>query len=117
MKNIRLILCLMAAILIAAMIPAGAHALSGVSGSGTQADPYVIANPNQIWVLTDALNGDPALADACIRLDCDVDMTGQSWPAAATFEGQLDGNTHTLTLDAPSLDTLAEGSKVVHVKQ
>lgn len=64
------------------------------SGTGTEADPYVVAEADQF---TATLHTYPA---AHVKLDGDIVLSG--WETIADFSGSLDGNGHIVEgLDAP----------------
>ena len=72
------------------------------SGDGSEAEPWVIQNRNQLEAfatsLTEAEGGD--YAGKYVRLDSDIDLTGSDWTPIGEhqygFAGTFDGGNHTI---------------------
>ena len=93
-----------------------AKAASSLNGSGTENDPYVIANAGQLAAFAAAVDGGESYEGKYVALGDDIDLSGvSSWnPIGAEsgtgsfFNGIFDGKGHTiskLTIDA----TVASG--------
>ena len=103
----RSIALLAAAVLALSMFPAAALAAVGTqtggTGSGTAADPYRIAQPEDLELLRQ-------YPDATFELTADIDMDGVTFaPVEQGFTGTLDGDGHTienLTITADSAAAL-----------
>lgn len=81
------------------------------SGSGTQADPYVIANASQLEAFRDDVNKANTYEGKFITLSEDIDISGQQWTpigsakrqgsglaaGSNSFAGTFDGAGHTIT--------------------
>lgn len=73
------------------------------AGKGTQADPYKLANANDMAVLAEKINGgDQSYAMAWYELANDIDWSGLTYPfqpigtEANPFKGRLDGKNHAI---------------------
>ena len=82
-----------------------AKAVSTLSGSGTETDPYVIANAGQLAAFAEAVDGGESYEGKFIVLSDDIDLSGvSSWnPIGAEsgtvniFNGTFDGKGHTIS--------------------
>ena len=79
----------------------GTAASSFAGGSGTEAEPYLISNANELALLAEKVNdGDNAYNSGSYKLIADINVSGNDWTAigigdggeAATFSGIFDGN-------------------------
>jgi len=77
----------------------GSTAKEFAGGSGTEADPYLIANGSQLSFLSSSCTTfDPtAYSDKYYKLTDDIDLGGREWIPIAYFHGVLDGNGHTVS--------------------
>ena len=74
------------------------------SGTGTEADPYVIATPAQLEAFAESVNLGTSYKDKYVKLGTDIDMAGRpgKWRPAGmydgkSFDGILDGDNHTIS--------------------
>ena len=74
------------------------------SGTGTEADPYVIATPAQLEAFAESVNLGTSYKDKYVKLGADIDMAGRpgKWRPAGmydgkSFDGILDGDNHTIS--------------------
>lgn len=74
-----------------------------LSGSGTEADPYLIDSPEALWQMARLVNGSETQEDyaaACYLLTADIDLGGhREWTPLGEdygFSGVLDGGGHTI---------------------
>lgn len=81
------------------------------SGTGTQADPYVISNAAQLEAFRDDVNKANTYAGKYVTLSDDIDISGQQWTpigsakrqgsglasGSNSFAGTFDGAGHTIT--------------------
>lgn len=72
-------------------------------GTGTEADPYIIATAQDLWELADLANEKESrdtFAAASYMLTADIDLGSKNWTPIGTeavpFSGILDGNGHTV---------------------
>ena len=81
----------------------GSVAKSFAGGTGTEEDPYQIANGAQLAYLAQFVNSDSNndCAGECFVLTADIDLNGQQWEAigkdgrnSADFSGTFDGQYH-----------------------
>ena len=112
MKN-RILSMLLAIVMVVGLVPGFAVTASAASlpaysgGSGTNADPYLLATADDLVALRTALlddDGSLDAADACglggyhgyyFKLANDIDMYGVEWEAVS-FCGNLDGDGHSI---------------------
>ena len=100
-----LTLCLVGAFFVGA-----AHAeVTGLSGSGTQADPYIVSNLDELKWLRDSVNGASLSADdgndysgKYIKLTADIDLGNEEWipigyKSNDVFNGKFDGGNFTVS--------------------
>ena len=71
-------------------------------GSGTEEDPYIIRNTEQMDGLAASVNGGDSKSGQFFRLEADLDYTGKTYTrigtyAGAPFSGTFDGNGHTIS--------------------
>ena len=70
-------------------------------GSGTQGDPYIIRNTDQMDGLAASVNGGDSKSGKFFRLEADLDYTGKTYTrigyGGAPFSGTFDGNGHTIS--------------------
>ena len=82
---------------------------TGVTGTGTAADPYIVSDADQF---TSTVSGHP---DSCIKLASDISLT--SWTSVAEFSGTLDGDSHSVSgLCAPFAELLSGEVKNIKFK-
>ncbi|MCQ2283170.1 MAG: hypothetical protein MJZ99_11210 [Bacteroidales bacterium] len=76
-------------------------AAAGITGSGTEADAYVIHNATGfVYFWWAANNGNLDSSTQYWKLDADIDLNNTSWPYAnlnKTFKGKFDGQNHTIS--------------------
>lgn len=109
--SIMTVLSLVVSMLIIAVTPASAAwdgttvATGFASGSGTAADPYVIATPEQLAYLAQSVKSGEAYTDKYFVLSANIDLGGKEWlPIGyyigkdnennAPFAGSFDGKGH-----------------------
>ena len=71
-------------------------------GSGTEEDPYIIRNTEQMDGLAASVNGGDSKSGQFFRLEADLDYTGKTYTRIGTygdapFSGTFDGNGHTIS--------------------
>ena len=71
-------------------------------GSGTEEDPYIIRNTDQMDGLAASVNGGDSKSGQFFRLEADLDYTGKTYTRIGTyggapFSGTFDGNGHTIS--------------------
>ncbi len=70
------------------------------SGSGTEADPYVIKNAQELANLSYMVNDGKRYSKKYFRLDSDIDLREKKWTPIGnggnSFQGIFDGNHHTI---------------------
>ncbi len=76
-------------------------AIDGLSGSGTESDPYQIGTAEELCLLAETANKGYNSKGDYFVLTKDIDMDGVSWEGIATgnnarFEGTFDGKGHTI---------------------
>ncbi|MEK0210399.1 hypothetical protein [Bifidobacterium mongoliense] len=84
--------------LCSAAVPAQAASLSG---SGTQADPYLIANAEDLAQFRDIVNEGGDIYSTNAKLTADIDLQGSTWVPigldnASPFYGSFDGQGHVI---------------------
>ena len=71
------------------------------SGTGTEADPYVIDSPEKLAKLAEIVNGGDSLEGKYITQTADIDLGGKEWTpigtAAAPFAGVYNGLGHKIS--------------------
>lgn len=95
---------LMAVIMVVSLLPTAVWAADGtLSGSGTEADPYLIASADDLKAFRDKVNaGDNSTL--CAKLTQNIDLGNNSWTpiisSSATYitayKGTFDGDYHTI---------------------
>lgn len=79
---------------------------SAMAGRGTISSPYLVTRPVDMLEIAERVNaGDSAWANACYRLENDLDFKGEdisiigdgSGSSGAAFYGYFDGNGHTIS--------------------
>ena len=95
---------LMAVILVVSLLPTAVWAADGtLSGSGTEADPYLIASADDLKAFRDKVNaGDNSTL--CAKLTQNIDLGNNSWTPIISFsatyitayKGTFDGDYHTI---------------------
>jgi len=74
-----------------------------LSGSGTEADPYLIRTAEELRQMAKLMNNKDTCDDylkAHFRLEADIDLDGKEWDPIGNylaFEGVFDGNGHTVS--------------------
>ena len=72
-----------------------------LSGSGTEADPFVIGSLEDLKVFRDMVNAGTTFDNQFVVLTADVDLGGESWEpignSSAKFLGTFDGKDHTIS--------------------
>ena len=71
-------------------------------GSGTEEDPYIIRNTDQMDGLAASVNGGDSKSGQFFRLETDLDYTGKTYTRIGIdgnrpFSGTFDGNGHTIS--------------------
>ena len=95
---------LMAVILVVSLLPTAVWAADGtLSGSGTEADPYLIASADDLNAFRDKVNaGDNSTL--CAKLTQNIDLGNNSWTPiisssktyTTAYKGTFDGDYHTI---------------------
>ncbi|MBR6027924.1 MAG: leucine-rich repeat protein [Clostridia bacterium] len=75
-----------------------------LSGGGTQANPWIIRNADD-WNTLAAFTAAHGLTSGYYRLDGDITVSAMLGIQNYPFQGYLDGNGHTLTLDISDLSS------------
>ncbi|HTW17422.1 MAG TPA: metallophosphoesterase [Nocardioides sp.] len=84
--------------LLGAVSPAAAATVPGLTGTGTAADPVVIASAADLTAAAEAVNAQPGTyAGLSYRVDADINYQGATFPTFHTFTGQFDGNGHAIS--------------------
>lgn len=75
----------------------GTEATKFASGSGTQADPYIISNAAELAYFGSQMNG----KSWYVKLAADIDLNNREWTygknSATNFKGHFDGGGHTIS--------------------
>ena len=94
--------------LILCLLPVAAHAFSG---TGTQSDPYIIANASDLATFRSNVNGGTSYSGVYFKLTADITTaqtavigTSSTYPFAGTFDG--DGHTINVNLSGASRTAL-----------
>ncbi|WP_244931177.1 metallophosphoesterase [Nocardioides sp. W7] len=78
--------------------PASAATVPGLAGTGTAADPVVIASAADLTAAAEAVNAQPGTyAALAYRVDADINYQGATFPTFHTFTGTFDGNGHAVS--------------------
>ena len=71
------------------------------SGTGTEADPYVIKTADQLRAFAGSMNDKIDYTNKYVKLDADIDVSGEEWqPIGGSeylFNGTFDGAGHTIS--------------------
>lgn len=70
------------------------------SGQGSEEDPFVIENADQLRAFADSVTMENSYTDYVILLSSDLDLSGQDWSpigGADAFNGTFDGDGHTIS--------------------
>lgn len=95
---------LMAVILVVSLLPTAVWATDGtLSGSGTEADPYLIASADDLKAFRDKVNAGERTA--CAKLTADINLNNEEWTpiggnsgyATEYYSGDFDGNGKTIS--------------------
>lgn len=95
---------LMAVILVVSLLPTAVWAADGtLSGSGTEADPYLIASADDLKAFRDKVNAGERTA--CAKLTADINLNNEEWTpiggnsgyATEYYSGDFDGNGKTIS--------------------
>ena len=82
---------------------------AGLSGTGTEADPFLVTNIDELKWFRDAVNGGSTYDNQFVKLTADVDLNGESWTpignATNKFLGTFDGDGHTISDLVVDVDT------------
>lgn len=105
----RVLSLLLAVVMLWSLLPTAVFAADDeLSGSGTEDDPYRIADAADLLAFAAKVNDGEA--DACAVLTADIDLTGEPWTpigtGAASYEGTFDGCRFTVS----GLSITADGS-------
>lgn len=85
-----------------------------LTGMGTEEDPYLINNIDELVWFRDDVNGGNTYAGKYVKLTADIDLAGENWVAIGSatqehgFMGNFDGQNHkimNLTITDPALDS------------
>lgn len=106
----RVLSLLLAVVMLWSLLPTAVFAADGeLSGSGTEDDPYRIADAADLLAFAAKVNGGSE-PTACAVLTADIDLTGKEWTPigtdAASYEGTFDGCRFTVS----GLSITADGS-------
>ena len=106
----RVLSLLLAVVMLWSLLPTAVFAADGeLSGSGTEDDPYRIANAADLLAFAAKVNDDSEAA-ACAVLAKDIDLTGKEWTPigtdTASYKGTFDGCRFTVS----GLSITADGS-------
>lgn len=105
----RVLSLLLAVVMLWSLLPTAVFAADGeLSGSGTEDDPYRIADAADLLAFAAKVND--GKTTACAVLTADIDLTGKEWTPigtdAASYEGTFDGCRFTVS----GLSITADGS-------
>ena len=105
----RVLSLLLAVVMLWSLLPTAVFAADGeLSGSGTEDDPYRIANAADLLAFAAKVNDD-GKTTACAMLTADIDLTGEPWTpigSGTSYEGTFDGCRFTVS----GLRITADGS-------
>ncbi len=98
----RVLSLLLAVVMLWSLLPTAVFAADGeLSGSGTEDDPYRIADAADLLAFAAKVNGGSE-PTACAVLTADIDLTGKEWTpigtGAANYKGTFDGCRFTVTI-------------------
>ena len=98
MKNGKTLLVLLALCMLLIVLPVTALAYSG---SGTQADPYLIQNKADLKQLAADVNSGTHYKGKYFKVTADIDLGNEEWTpigkSGATFQGHFDGGNKTIS--------------------
>jgi len=80
-------------IIILTLLLASCMSVSAYTGTGTKVDPYLISTAADFLQIPSLNNW---VEDRYFKLTSDIDMTGESFTVMLKFQGQLDGDGHTV---------------------
>ena len=87
-------------------INATPYAISGLSGSGTSANPYKINSQNDFYLLVDYVNAGGATKNTCFELTNNIKVNNQVGGiingTTRKFEGIFDGKGHSIIFEINS---------------
>ena len=99
----KFITSLLSLALVIGMCPAMIANAEGLSGTGVDGDPYIIANADDLKTARDMINADTAgtgAAAAHYLVTEDIDLQNEAWtpiaPYAPSFTGTFDGGEHVI---------------------
>ena len=98
----RVLSLLLAVVMLWSLLPTAVFAADGeLSGSGTEDDPYQIADAADLLAFAEKVyGGKPGI---CAELTANIDLTGEDWVPigvkGASYSGTFDGKYFTVTLD------------------
>ena len=96
---------LMALIMVVSLLPTAVWAADGtLSGSGTEADPYLIEDAADLKAFRDKVNAEDN-STLCAKLTANIDLNNESWTpinsksgyVTTAYSGTFDGAGHTIT--------------------
>lgn len=98
----RVLSLLLAVVMLWSLLPTAVFAADGeLSGSGTEDDPYQIADAADLLAFAEMVNG--GKPGICAELTANIDLTGEDWVPigvkGASYSGTFDGKYFTVTLD------------------
>ena len=98
----RVLSLLLAVVMVWSLLPTAVFAADGeLSGSGTEDDPYQIADAADLLAFAEMVNG--GKPGICAELTANIDLTGEDWVPigvkGASYSGTFDGKYFTVTLD------------------
>lgn len=98
----RVLSLLLAVVMLWSLLPTAVFAADGeLSGSGTEDDPYQIADAADLLAFAEKVNG--GKPGICAELTANIDLTGEDWVPigvkGASYSGTFDGKYFTVTLD------------------
>ena len=82
-------------------VPGEVDASIFASGTGTEADPYIIETAKQLRAFAGSMNDKIDYTNKYVKLDADIDVSGEEWqPIGGSeylFNGTFDGAGHTIS--------------------
>lgn len=92
----RLTALLLTMVMMIGILPTMVLAANGtLSGSGSAAEPYLIANAAELKAFRDLVNSGEN--PTCAKLTADIDLEGEEWTPITSLTGYLDGDGHTIS--------------------
>ena len=107
----RVLAILLAVIMVASLAPMSVAAeVTSLTGAGTEADPYLINNIDELKRFRDQVNAGDKYTHKYIKLTADIDVDNEEWTPIGlwdtAFQGYFDGNNKTISnLKITSTDT------------